>query len=419
MRHPGWLFAITMILALLASACNTTAQEPLSPVSEATIAAIAAQTLDALHTREAKNATPTYTAAPATNTPLPTATLAPTRTPIPTLTRMPTLTPPPSATALPTWLPSITPSSGTGGSLGGSSGTGSSTGSSGPAPTPKICNWAEFVKDVTIPDGTRLDPGAQFTKIWRVRNVGTCTWTDEYSFVFVDGEGMGERTLWLPEDVEPGDSVDLAVELVAPEKAGEYQGEWMLRDEDKDRFGTGSGAKQPLVVSIEVKKDDTGVVYDFTTNYCAAEWESDAGDLPCPGDEGDGDGFVLRLGNPNLESRHENEPALWTNPELTKDGYISGTFPPVEIKSGDHFLADIGCLADNPKCDVIFLLRYDTGDDSGKLDDWHEVYDEKVTRIDIDLSSFDGQRVQFELLVRANGPSREDAAFWLVPRIQR
>ena len=128
---------------------------------------------------------------------------------------------------------------------------------------------------------------------------------------------------------------------------------------------------------------------------------------------------MLRLGDPNLESRHENEPALWTNPELVKDGYISGAFPPIEIKSGDHFLADIGCLAENPKCDVIFLLRYDTGDDSGKLDDWHEVYDEKVTRIDIDLSRFDGQHVRFELLVRANGPSREDAAFWLVPRIQR
>jgi len=419
MRKPGWLFTILIMLAVIASACSTASQEPLSPVSEATIAAIAAQTLDVLHTQEAENATPTYTLAPATNTPLPTATLAPTRTPIPTLTRMPTLTPPPSATALPTGLPSITPSSGTSGSVGGSSGSSSGGGSSGPAPTPKICNWAALVKDVTIPDGTELDPGAQFTKVWRLRNVGTCTWTEDYSFVFVDGEGMGERTVWLPEDVEPGDSLDLSVELVAPTKAGDYRGEWMLRDEDKDRFGVGSSAKQPLIVMIEVKKGDTGVIYDFTTNYCAAEWESNAGDLSCPGEEGDSDGFVLRLGDPNLESRHENEPALWTNPELVKDGYISGIFPPIEIKSGDRFLADIGCLAENPKCDVIFLLRYDTGDDSGKLDDWHEVYDEKVTRVDIDLSRFDGQHVQFELLVRANGPSREDAAFWLVPRIQR
>ena len=39
---------------------------------------------------------------------------------------------------------------------------------------------AQFVADVTVPDGTRYDPGATFTKTWRLRNIGTCTWTTSW-----------------------------------------------------------------------------------------------------------------------------------------------------------------------------------------------------------------------------------------------
>ena len=38
-------------------------------------------------------------------------------------------------------------------------------------------DWAQFVADVTVPDGARYDPNAAFTKTWRLRNIGTCTWT--------------------------------------------------------------------------------------------------------------------------------------------------------------------------------------------------------------------------------------------------
>jgi hypothetical protein len=45
-------------------------------------------------------------------------------------------------------------------------------------PTPmqaSLCDKAVFVADVTVPDGTSFSPGFQFTKVWRLRNVGTCT----------------------------------------------------------------------------------------------------------------------------------------------------------------------------------------------------------------------------------------------------
>jgi hypothetical protein len=39
------------------------------------------------------------------------------------------------------------------------------------------CDAAAFVSDVTYPDGSDVTLGSTFTKIWRLKNVGTCTWT--------------------------------------------------------------------------------------------------------------------------------------------------------------------------------------------------------------------------------------------------
>ena len=53
----------------------------------------------------------------------------------------------------------------------------SSTPTITPTATPDkaTCDRAEFVSDVTIADDTTFTPGATFTKIWRLRNVGECT----------------------------------------------------------------------------------------------------------------------------------------------------------------------------------------------------------------------------------------------------
>ena len=48
-----------------------------------------------------------------------------------------------------------------------------------------LCDAAAFVRDVTIPDGTIVEPGRDFTKTWRLKNVGTCSWTTAYALVFV------------------------------------------------------------------------------------------------------------------------------------------------------------------------------------------------------------------------------------------
>jgi len=95
---------------------------------------------------------------------------------------------------------------------------------------------AEFVKDVTIPDGTEMRPNQPFTKTWRYRNSGTAPWGDGVQLAFVPGtiQGFQSNQMGGPDAVDvpnvaPGDTVDISVNLVAPAKPGKYRGYWRLR----------------------------------------------------------------------------------------------------------------------------------------------------------------------------------------------
>ena len=58
----------------------------------------------------------------------------------------------------------------------------------GHASAATTCDWAQFITDATVPDGTSFAPGTAFRKTWRLRNIGTCTWTTGYSLVYDSGE---------------------------------------------------------------------------------------------------------------------------------------------------------------------------------------------------------------------------------------
>ena len=75
--------------------------------------------------------------------------------------------------------------------------------------------------DVTIPDDTQQQPGEAFTKVWQLQNAGTCTWDQNYALALFSGEGMGAITnIQLEEQVPPNDTVDISVDLIAPDPPG-------------------------------------------------------------------------------------------------------------------------------------------------------------------------------------------------------
>jgi hypothetical protein len=185
MKNKTRLFTLLIILAVFLSACNL----PSNNVEDIASTA-AAQTVEAL-----LSATPVSGATTPSFTPLPS--LA-TLTPIP----LPVTTNTPVATAT------------------------------------SNCNVAQFITDVTIPDGTLMAPNQAFTKKWRIKNIGSCSWTG-FSLVFDSGDSMGGPATKAISVLNSGQEVDLEVALTAPSTVGNYRGYW--------RINTDGGVLVPIV----------------------------------------------------------------------------------------------------------------------------------------------------------------------------
>lgn len=172
------LFAVIFIV----SACNLPTNVDTSPADPNAVFTAAAQTASVQLTQAAENRQPTQS--PPTSPPLQPPTLAPSATPS---------------------LPIMTPT--------------------------QECDKADFIKDVTIPDGAVFAPGETFTKTWRIKNIGTCTWTTGYALIFDGGSAMGGFSPQpLTGSVSPGQTVDISVNMTAPNNGGDYVGNWQIRN---------------------------------------------------------------------------------------------------------------------------------------------------------------------------------------------
>lgn len=237
-KSPQHILLTLMAAALILSACNMGASADSTPTVDinamntaivgTTIAQISAQgTQTAL-------AAPTNTSAPS-DTPIPLPTLgSPTAEggALPTFS-LASPTPGTGATALPgfTQLP---PAGAT-------------------AATGDECNNNVFEGDITIPDGTVLKGGADFQKIWKIRNTGNCKWDEGYSLVYIGGSSpdldpVNFNFTKSSDFVAAGAAVNLAINLTTPCTVGLYEGHWRMRSDSGYFFGT------ILSVYVEVKE---------------------------------------------------------------------------------------------------------------------------------------------------------------------
>lgn len=314
-----------------------------------------------------------------------------------------------------------------------------------PTIQPTTCDKAQFIANITVPPGTVMSPGATFLKTWRFTNVGTCSWNGT-SLVFYDGTNMSTATSFqLSVSVQMGQTVDISLPMTAPMGSGSYRGFWMFMNANGELFGVGPQGNQPFSVDINVSGPTVtsapstnsptpsitpggptvtpipGVAFDFAANACSASWSSEAGQLPCPGIDGDAKGFVLKLDHPTLENGVvDTRPGLLTVPQNIKNGYIQGVFPPFKVQSGDRFRSIIGCEVGATSCYVVFRLDYQIG--SGSINTFWafvERYDSQYYSADLDLSPLAGQDVRFILTVLSNGSAIGDRALWVGSTIHR
>jgi hypothetical protein len=98
-------------------------------------------------------------------------------------------------------------------------------------------NQSEFVADVTIPDGTQVEPGTPLDKRWLVRNNGSCDWGPGYTLVHISGPGMEAEEVSGLYPARVGAEVEIQLPLTAPSEPGEYTSTWQMRDAQAQPFG--------------------------------------------------------------------------------------------------------------------------------------------------------------------------------------
>ncbi len=90
--------------------------------------------------------------------------------------------------------------------------------------------WDPATVDVNIPDNTPVSPGQDFTKTWKIKNIGACTWGEGYKMVFSYGEKMNGVAQPLGAAIAPGQEVDVSVQFTAPNLPGTYFSVWTLQN---------------------------------------------------------------------------------------------------------------------------------------------------------------------------------------------
>ena len=222
-----------------------------------------------------------------------------------------------------------------------------------------ICDQAQFVSDLTVPDGSTFTPGTAFTKTWRLKNIGTCTWSTAYKVVWAGGHQIGApASMNMPVNVAPGQMVDISVRMTAPTASGSYQGLWKVSNVAGVQFGLGDPATNPFWVNIVVIENQA-VVYDFVANAPYAQWKSGAGALPFPVAGGDDRGYAYQIVNPHLEDDSlDASPGLMTAPQNRLNGYIQATYPEIEVQRGDQLQTLVNCEFTATSCYVTFRIDY-------------------------------------------------------------
>lgn len=378
---------IVILAAAALAACAVPARQPARTLSaEDVMRTEAAKTVAAIATGLAEGKNPTLVGAAETPSPPPTATTA-AAAPSPTAVEE-TPTPAPDAS------PTLTPDPGT------------------------PCNQAQFVRDVTIPDGSKVLPGSPFTKTWELKNTGSCTWDSSYSVMFAGrGDAMGgpgSAPLVTEGEVKPGETALVSVDLRAPLEPGEYKGYWMLRGPNNNPFGTGPNGASPFFVLISVADE-----YSFAEHACSAKWSTAAGDLPCPGKEDDQQGFVIPVENPKMEDGQEREGlGILVKAQPAAGGYIVGRFPQIAVPEASDFRAEISCQHGAEGCYVRFRVTYQIEDGPEiVLGEWNEGYEGGTGRAVADLDALAGKAVSFNLYLYAAGTPEASRGIWFFPRI--
>lgn len=161
--------------------------------------------------------------------------------------------------------------------------TAASTSISTATPANATCmDSAKFVADVTIPDNTVVASNTPFTKTWRLKNTGSCTWDSSYLVYYISGTTMSQQPgYWIVQQgqtVAPGETVDISVGMTSPVENGSYQSYWGLKKENEPLMPIQGGANGNSFY-IKIKVGNGVASGNITDASIAMELEQGSGSV--------------------------------------------------------------------------------------------------------------------------------------------
>ncbi len=100
---------------------------------------------------------------------------------------------------------------------------------------PKTGQLAIIFISETVPDQTQFKPGQAFQKSWTLKNGGQQAWREDFVLAVTASKPDGEllnspQSIPLNQPVQPGETIQIIVDLVAPSQSGQYTVYYQLQD---------------------------------------------------------------------------------------------------------------------------------------------------------------------------------------------
>jgi hypothetical protein len=115
-----------------------------------------------------------------------------------------------------------------------------------PSPTPDCQSNLLYLEDITIPDGTSVNPSDPLDKRWLVENNGTCNWDHRFGLRLIAGPAMSADLEQALFPARSGNQAEVQIQFTAPQEPGLYRSAWQAADPEGKFFG------DPIFIEINV-----------------------------------------------------------------------------------------------------------------------------------------------------------------------
>ena len=118
-----------------------------------------------------------------------------------------------------------------------------------PLTTATCADNLTYLEDLSLPEGTVVQPGASLDKRWLVKNSGTCNWDERYRLKLVSGAELNASIDQALYPARSGAKATIQIVFTAAYTPGTYQNAWQAFDPQGQPFG------DPISLRVVVNSD--------------------------------------------------------------------------------------------------------------------------------------------------------------------